>query len=244
MIRQSSLSHKLKYFRLRSQQFLRSRRRPEVRTKDFFGRTLQRVIRTYRPKKILDLGAWDGSGTTTCLLSKLTYEPSFIDCVELIEERADIIEKEIVPLFPFVRVNNCSTLLYDQWSFKDFENDLWKPLPDDAKKKINKSVTLSYWEREALEIKKAQRSYLSENADKYYNLIVLDGGECTGWDEYQLLKGRFDIIAFDDVFKAFKSYLAYHEMLKNTDFELIAASCFVRRGFAVFAKKNLEIYFR
>lgn len=242
MSNQSSFTHKQKYFRLRLRQFIRSRRRPEVRTKDFFGQTIQRIIRRYRPKKILDIGSWDGSGTTTCLLSKLTYEPEFIDCVELIPERAEIIKNEIVPLFPFVRVNNCSTILYDQWSYKDFEHDLWGNIPNEDKSKLSKSEIQEYWEREQASLKKASNSFLNEHNKIHYDFVVIDGGECTGWDEYRLLKGRFDIIAFDDVFKAFKCYWAYHDMLNNPDFELIAASCFVRRGFAAFAKKGLPVF--
>lgn len=148
MTRQSTLLHKLKYYWLRTKQSARSLRRPEVRTKDFFGRTLQRVIRTYRPKRILDIGAWDGHGTTTCLLSKLTYEPDFIDCVELITDRANMISREIVPLFPFVRVHNTSTILYDDFSYKDFDRDLWSSLPDRAKNRINMTEVLDAWNRE------------------------------------------------------------------------------------------------
>lgn len=242
MTQHSPTAHKLKYFWLRARQALRAGRHPEVRTKDFFGRTLQRVVRVYRPRRILDIGSWDGRGTTTCLLSKLTYVPELIDCVELVTSRAEIIRREIVPLFPFVRVHNVSTLLYDDWSYKDFERDLWQRLPEDARARIKKHETLAAWQREEVALKGARHAFLPAAAAPHYELVVLDGGECTGWDEYRLMKGRFDIIAFDDVFKAFKSYWAYHDMRKDGEFELIAASCFVRRGFAVFARKGLATF--
>jgi len=215
------------------------RNKPEVRTKDIFGRTLQMVVRRYRPMTILDIGSWDGQGSTSCVLSKMDYVPDKMTCVELNPDRANVIKRQIIPLFPFVEVYVGSSITYEQFSYKDFEKDLWEPLPEQIKKTLNYDILSDYWKRESESLKKLTSSYFAEHASGFYDMVLIDGGECTGYDEYRLLKGNYNIIALDDVFYAFKSCLAYRELLDNPEFELLACSYFVRRGCAVFARKEI-----
>lgn len=213
-------------------------RRPEVRTKDFFGKTIQAIIRKYKPKRILEIGAWDGKGSTSCILKKLDYEPISLICVELLGTRANQIKKKITPLYPFVTVYEGSTIKYSDWSFKNFEKDLWNPLPQQVKNRLNLNLIKSCWKLEETNLKKQKQSYFDKHPNEFYDFVIIDGGETTGYDEFRLLKNRFDFIALDDVFFSFKSWLAYQEMLKDDQFILIASSAFVRRGFAVFSKKD------
>ena len=196
MKKYNKLQHNMKYLRMRVLQFLSNARCPEIRTKDFFGRTLQRIVRYYKPKSILEIGSWDGRGSTTCLLSKLDYKPDFLRCVEVFSERANVIEKQIVPSFPFVEVHNCSTINYDDWSFKNFDDDLWNPLSENAKKSLDRDEILGFWRRESTILKSAQQdyTYFDKFPDQYYDMVLIDGGECTGFDEYRLLRKRFNII--------------------------------------------------
>jgi hypothetical protein len=239
MAEYSKTAHKLKFLSLRLKQRICLSNRPEVRLKDIFGRTLQMVVRKYQPKTILELGAWDGQGATSCLLSKMNYLPERMTCVELNPNRADVVRKQIVPLFPFVDVYEGSSITYEQFSFKKFQEDLWEPLPDDVKKILNFELVSDYWKRESESLKQMKTSYFAENPDTFHDMVVIDGGECTGYDEYRLLDGKYNIIALDDAFYAFKSCMAYRELLNNPEFELLACSYFVRRGCAVFARKEI-----
>lgn len=229
--------YKFRYAQLRFKQLLSRRRRPEVSPKDHFGRSLQAVMRSYRPRRILEIGAWDGTGSTTCLLSKLDYEPECLHCVEYCQERASRIETQIQPLFPFVQVYQGSSISYDEWSLRDFDKDIWSALPEAFQKRLDREFFYHLWMQEKRVIEGAKGSFFSAFPLKEYDFVILDGGEFTAFDEWRLLKKRYKLIAFDDVFHAFKGYLPHREMLKDDAFDLIAASSFVRRGFSIFSRK-------
>jgi hypothetical protein len=232
------LGHYGRYYLLRLKQRAAQLRRPEIRLGDFFGASLAHVVGQRRPKKILEIGAWDGTGSTTCLLRRTYYKPEFMHCVELNAERAKVIQQQIVPQFPFVQVHNCSTINYAQWSFKDFEADFWNILTPEQRQRLDRAEWYGYWEREGklLQANKAP-TYFEQYPDMHYDMVLIDGGEFTGEDEFRLLNYRFNIIALDDVFRAFKCMRIYDQLSNHPDFELLTASRMVRNGYAIFARK-------
>ncbi len=173
-----------------------------------------------------------------CLLAKMDYQPQFVRCVEYFSEKAKYIEKNIQPLFPFVEIHNCSSISYEQWSCKDFERDIWSQLSKEEQENMNKDKIFKAWQDNESVLKRVKTSYFDEHPKDDYDFVLIDGGECTGYDEFRLLEKRFNIIALDDVFYAFKSFWAYQELLRDESFELIACSRFVRRGFAAFMRKT------
>ena len=241
MVQLSKWRHRAKVSLLGVRQRLATARRPEVRYQDMFGKTLQALVSRYRPQRILEIGSWDGSGSTFCLLRKMYYVPEFLHCVEINPEKANLIQKFIVPRFPFVEVHCCSSVSYEQWCFKDFNRDLWDSLTVHEQQIANHQRYLSFWEGDRNVLLNSKTpAYFDKYPDQFYDLVVIDGAEFTAIDEYRLLNKRFNIIALDDVFHSFKCSRLYEDLIRDSDFELIGASQLVRKGFAAFARKGLK----
>ncbi len=233
--------HRIKVTSLGIRQRIVNGRRPEVRHKDMFGKTLQALVSQFRPKKILEIGSWDGSGSTFCLLRKMYYTPDFLHCVEVNPDKAKLIRKLIVPRFPFVEVHCCSSISYEQWCFKDFDTDFWDRLTPYEQRVASRVRYLPFWERERKTLLNTKvPAYFEQHPDQFYDLVVIDGAEFTAVDEYRLLNKRFNLIALDDVFHSFKCSRLYEDLIKDDNFELIGASQLVRKGFAAFARKGFN----
>jgi len=60
----------------------------EINLSDKFGSSIVSVIRKYKINKVLEIGSWDGTGSTTCLIEALKQIPdSSLSCLEVREER-------------------------------------------------------------------------------------------------------------------------------------------------------------
>ena len=68
------------------------------------------------------------------------------------------------------------------------------------------------------------------------DLLILDGGEFTTVPEYKVLKGRYSIVALDDI-QALKTKAIHEYLLQKEDHELITTDN-ERNGFSIFKKKK------
>ena len=61
---------------------------PEITLGDPFGRAIADTVRACRVRSVIEIGSWDGTGSTTVLMHALENEPDHsLTCVEVNPER-------------------------------------------------------------------------------------------------------------------------------------------------------------
>lgn len=180
---------------------------------------------------IIDVGTWNGLGTTTCILQALEDTKNTNTKVFTIELYADMFQ---------VARKNLSKYL-DNPNFKmlngrliDFEDVYWF----DHKKETGK-----YTDPHAQAWYFSDMKYLSEAFDvsshipDKIDLLILDGGEYTTYPEWQKLKHKTDYFVLDDT-NILKCAKIKEEVLYDPEYEIIHNVINERNGYLVGRKKR------
>lgn len=210
---------------------------PEVTKDDLFGQCIIKVLKTFRINSMLEIGSWDGLGSTSCIIEgfKNVKEKS-LDCLEINKERfSDLVinTKE----HSWISCYNESSISYKSLIYKDFE-EVWNSPYNHLPKEYNpKEIVQSWFDRDSDELKKIEVGFLEKN-DKFYDAVLIDGGEFVGYSEYSLLKNRTNFFLLDDAFHGFKTRQIAEELLESSEWECLGHGN-VRNGFIIFKRKNL-----
>lgn len=199
---------------------------------DVFTDALSQVIRKYKPKTILDVGASEGKGST----SFFAETDAKVYALEIMPERFELLKE----LFKDNKKVYCYN--YPASAYVMTVEHLWrlyrrKPLWDcfrtmgifemlEWRKNTQYDIDNSEIPNGILEIKRKHRI-------KNFGLACLDGGEWTGSAELQDVWGA-KIIALDDV-KAPKNY-DNHKFLGKSAYKMVAFDPKHRNGFSIWIK--------
>lgn len=183
------------------------------------GRILIEVLKSTKPKNIVEIGTWKGLGSTKCIIDSIDKSSNFIS----IESNYDFYQ---------VAKNNLSEHI-------DKANLLYGTIVTD--KEVNKFVSDKILTEE-------QKKWLLEdleNLSKCENIIekipfeidflLLDGGEFSTYPEWVILKGRTKMVALDDI-RELKTKQIYEELINDENYELVIETP-DGNGFCVFIKK-------
>lgn len=183
------------------------------------GRILIEVLKSTKPKNIVEIGTWKGLGSTKCIIDSIDKSSNFIS----IESNYDFYQ---------VAKNNLSEHI-------DKANLLYGTIVTD--KEVNKFVSDKILTEE-------QKKWLLEdleNLSKCENIIekipleidflLLDGGEFSTYSEWQILKSRTKMVALDDIIEL-KTKQIYEELINDDNYELVIETP-DGNGFCVFIKK-------
>ena len=191
-----------------------------------FGKLLKKYSEDSNAKSILEIGTWNGFGSTRCIIEGLqnrTNEYIFyslecnteksnsakklyenIDNVHILNEVIiNVMPENIYEIFPEILKNSD----YNYWNSIDFSNMKDKPL---------------FLER--------------PNLPQIFDIILLDGGEFTTYFEYQLLKDRCKYLMLDDI-NVTKCKLIVKEIENNPDKWEILEKDNERNGFLICKNK-------
>jgi hypothetical protein len=205
----------------------------EIKQNDEFGRAIFNTVQKYNLQTILEIGSWDGTGSTSCFIEAMK---SFVDpklvCIELRRDRFEDLLRNTSD-YPWVECHNTSTVSIKSFIDNDFEN-IWSSQYN----KINhdKQVVKSWFDSDIDLIKQYEKGFLDTDR-RIYDGVLIDGGEFTGYSEFKILKSRTKVIFLDDCYTAFKTNRAAEELTKDPEWELVESNNYYRNGYSIF-KKN------
>lgn len=186
-----------------------------------FGELLYQIVIQPDIKTIVEIGTWNGCGTTKCIIDGikdshenkvfLTFESNREKYNEAINHNKNNITENIK--FIFGRLTDVYDLTWLKHITLRPEQQVW--LWEDIENYKNCPLVI-------------------DQIPEQIDLLLLDGGEFTTVPEFILLKNKYKFLALDDI-QELKCHEIYKQLLKRSNHELIYQG--QTRSFAIFKKK-------
>jgi len=213
---------------------------PEVTIKDTFGRAIYKTISKYNINTVLEIGAFNGDGSTQVIARALKRKHTRVSLTSLEYDNERF--RELVRNtcnYGFVKTINQSSIGKDSYTQWDFDKDVWESPFNGLKGTFSKEKVKKWHDNDITNIRQVQSGFL-ENTKESWDAVLIDGGEFSGYDEYRLVVERTNCIMLDDAFHAYKTFRARVELLKNPNWKLEWQDSKVRNGAAIFVRINLK----
>lgn len=220
---------------------------PEITLNDEFGQAISNTIEKYCYTKNLEIGSWDGTGSTQCFIAGMEKLPIAFDnnrvlhCVEISPERflqlADNTKQ-----YEWITSFYMSSITKEQFIPKSFD-EIWDSpfnhLPE-GELVFPKEMVKGWYDEDMVKLSSISKGFLtSKHCLPWYDAVLIDGSEFTGYSEFTLLKDKTKCFMLDDVFTAFKCAQIYDELLyDDPDWELLEFNKTLRNGYAIFRHIN------
>ena len=176
-------------------------------------------------KTFLEIGTWNGLGSTKCFIEgfknrKTSFKFYSLECNK---EKSDYAKKlysgiENVYILDNVLLNKIPSDIYDIFPVL-LENE-----------------TMNYWNKIDFQNMADKKLFFetTPNLPEIFDFILLDGGEFTTWFEYNLIKDKCKLLALDDT-NTFKCKKIVEELKSSNQWEVIHESD-ERNGIMIFNK--------
>lgn len=206
----------------------------EINLQEEFGRCLYDTVLEYNLCRNIEIGSWDGEGSTHCFVEamKVLQGAKKLACIELIEEKCKILSQRYKDV-PFVEAICNSSISYDELAVKDF-NEIWQSPFNNLKPVYDIETVRRWYERDIDTLTKIKSGALSTLVKQRWDSVLIDGGEFTGYSEFKIIEPHVRFIFLDDVHNAYKCNEVYHELKNNKRWVIIAENSSVRNGYAIF----------
>jgi hypothetical protein len=210
----------------------------EIHLNEEFGKSINQTILKYELRQNLEIGSWDGTGSTKCFVDAMKQLEGelFLACMEILPERIEILKTTYKDL-NFVHPINNSSISYSELVYKNFDH-LWNSIYNKIPKKLYDYQLVKFWYDRDVELLKSIKQGSISNLNKRWDSVLIDGGEFFGYSEYLLLKDNTKVFFLDDVHNAFKCYQVFCELKSSDDWELLFDLPNARNGAAAFIKKS------
>jgi hypothetical protein len=209
----------------------------EINLNEPFGYDIYQTIVKYELKNNLEIGSWDGEGSTFCFveaMKQLSGQRSLI-CIEIDVQKFNILKSRYQNI-DYINPINASSINYDEMIYKNFD-DVWTSPYNKIKNIYSKEVVKTWFDRDIQQLKQTKESAISSLKIHQLDSVLIDGSEFTGYSEYFLLKDKTKVFFLDDVHKAFKCYQIYDELKNDPKWTLLSENSSIRNGYAIFIKK-------
>jgi hypothetical protein len=212
----------------------------EVTNKDPFGKQICKSILKYRIYSILEIGAFNGDGSTQVIAEALSKKKKKVSLTSLEYDPQRFIElKKNTEKYNFVKTINQSSIGRDSFTSWDFDLDVWTSSYNGLKKSFDLEQVRGWHQNDVELIKQISSGFLEDNTDSW-DAVLIDGGEFCGYDEFRLVKDRTQCIMLDDSYKAFKTFRARVELESDPDWTLEWFDPNIRNGASIFVRKSLN----
>lgn len=210
----------------------------EITPQDAFGVAMKNCIQRYAVQKILEIGAFDGDGSTQVLAQALAEKKGEKILVSL-EEKPERFKNLVANTrtYPFVRAVQASSLGWNSFTLRDFEKDVWSSSFNGLR--YPKEQVRGWHAEDLASISQVDRGFLEDSAEAW-DAVLIDGGEFFGWDEFRLLRSRTRCFFLDDAFQAFKTFRVRLELSNDPDWRLVWSDARLRNGAAIFVHRSLR----
>lgn len=210
----------------------------EITKEDAFGIAIIDIVKKFKIQNILEIGSWDGTGSTSCFIEAMgDFDKKSLTCLEINEQRFTELLKN-TKQYEWVKCYNESSISYKSLIYKNFD-DIWDSPFNGLPKQWNpKHIVKSWFDQDVLKLKQIETGFLEKN-NLFFDGILIDGSEFTGLSEFMLVKNRTNFLFLDDVFHAFKTKQVADILLKDNNWEHLTYCSKTRNGFIIFKRKNL-----
>lgn len=205
----------------------------EIHLNEEMGYNMYQTIIKYDLKNNLEIGSWDGEGSTNCFVEamKLLSGERKLQCIEVNQEKFAVLQARYINI-PFVSCFNGTSVAYDTLLYKSFD-EIWNSSFNMLKTKYEKDVVRGWFERDIESIKNAiPFTYASQ-----YDSVLIDGSEFTGYSDFKQIEDRTKFLFLDDVHNAFKCNQIYQELKQNAKWSIIVDMPNARNGACIFQKQ-------
>lgn len=206
----------------------------EVSTGDPFGRAIVQTIREYGFETVLEIGSMDGLGSTQVLIEALRHagDPRLV-CLEADLQRFQNLAWVVRDLAWVVALRQPS-ISAASLTPRDFDRDVWGSPHNHLR--YPRDIVESWWNTTLDEMLIGEAGFLETNTDSF-DVILIDGGEFTGFDDYRLAKDRCRCLMLDDVHHAYKCARAHAELAADPAWRLHWENQHVRNGASIWVKQ-------
>jgi hypothetical protein len=205
---------------------------PEITLSDEFGRAIATTVWAYRCSRIIEIGSWDGTGSTTVLIAAMKgLDNPSLTCLEPNPERHARLQRIAAPI-PWVKTVCKPSISAGGYTPRTFA-DVWQS-PYNRLRYPREQV--EGWWNETIANATSENGYLETLTDERWDAALIDGCEFAGYDDYRLLKERVRVLLLDDVFTAYKCAQAHDELGRDSRWSCVWCSSFVRSGASIWVK--------
>lgn len=205
---------------------------PEITLHDEFGRAIYKSVAAFRLASVIEIGSWDGTGSTSVLLSALSEMQSpRLTCVEPKPDRHARLQT-LVAGIPWVTTVCGPSVCVESYTPRSFD-DVWSS-PYNRLRYPREEV--HRWWQETLSSASRKSGYLETLKDERWDAALIDGCEFAGYDDFRLLKERVRCLMLDDVFSAYKCAQAHDELGRDSRWTCMWSSAFVRNGASIWLR--------
>lgn len=206
----------------------------EITAQDEFGQAILRTIRAWDFTSVLEIGSFDGEGSTQVFVEALrnVRNPRMV-CIEADPIRFARLVNSVAD-YPWVQCKCTSSISLASLTPKDFDHDVWKSPYNYLR--YPKDIVESWWETSRRYLASVHVGFL-EQAEQTFDVALIDGDEFTGYDEYRLVRNRVKCLMLDDAFHAYKCHRVHEELRADPRWRCIWSSVFVRNGAAIWVRK-------
>lgn len=202
----------------------------EITASDEFGRAIAATIAACRVRSVIEIGSWDGTGSTTVIMHALEgVEGRRLTCVEANPERHAALSR-LTASRDWVTTVCSRSVSREAMTPKTFE-EVWRS-PYNRLRYRQEDVQ-RWWDEQP-----AGPGYLDTLTDETWDAALIDGCEFCGWDDYRLLESRVRVLMLDDVFSAYKCAQAddHLDLCRRGQWSCIWRSAFVRNGASIWVR--------
>jgi hypothetical protein len=155
------------------------------------GQYLIDAARNSELSTFLEVGTWNGLGSTRCIVDGLLQRPSYAKpyvfySLECNTDKCKMAQ-EMYKHIPNVHILN-------EVFLNDMPNDIYTIFPE-----LAESPQFQYWNSVDFENMNDKSLFLNRSElPELFDMVLLDGGEFTTWYEYLAIRDRCKILALDD----------------------------------------------
>jgi hypothetical protein len=206
---------------------------PEITIEDEFGRAIACTVLARGYATAIEIGSWDGSGSTAILAGTLAARGTRLVAIESDHARHEQLAARFAGT-PWVECHNGSSISRRSITPRSFPA-MW--LSPYNRLRYPEAMVAGWWQEFMGYIAGVKAGWLESNPAETFDVALIDGSEFTGWDEFRLLRDRVRCFMLDDAFNAYKCTQARMALHDDPSWELVWASAYVRNGAAIFVKR-------
>ena len=186
------------------------------------GDMIFNLVQDSDAKTFLEVGTWNGLGSTRCFVNglKKRTKPYMFWSLECNAEKSAVAKK--------LYENETNIHILNEVIFNDMPSDIYEKFPV-----LQTNTEFKHWLQVDIKNMSDKPRFL-ERSDlpEVFDIILLDGGEFTTYYEFMLLKDRFKTIIIDDI-NTHKGPLIKKFLQENSDTYKIIMEHPERNGFLV-----------
>jgi len=199
--------------------------RGQINIDQDFGKIIYELAKNADNKIFVEIGTWNGLGSTKCFIEAMkTNKDTTLYTIENNTEKYEFAKSRWVNTI----VEYNLTVNFLNGSLINIE-DVYRWI---SKNNIYLDDNQKYW----LSIDKTNSTNIIKLGCQYIDILLIDGGEYSGFLELMLLKPISKYILLDDV-NSIKNKTSREYLLSNTSYELISEDLNSRNGYSIF--KNI-----